>query len=87
MAAYHYSPSERAFVIRHYHLTNNYAEVRRRFSAEYGRQGPTEIIVKRLLLKELTGDLRNARAPTRERTVRNAANIRESNQVKCCDNF
>jgi len=79
MATYHYSPSARAFIVRNYHLTSNYAEVRRRFAAEYGRQGPTEITVKRLLLKELTGDLRNARAPTRERTVRNAANIRVSN--------
>ena len=45
------SIKERSFIVSQYNETQNYAEVKRRFSAEYGRSGPDGKTTRRLVEK------------------------------------
>jgi hypothetical protein len=73
-----FSLPQRAFIAREYHKTLNCREVKWRFEANFGKDGPSSKTVRRLLAKDEEGNLRNAANPPKERP----ANCPENQRVR-----
>lgn len=75
MAPTIFSIPERSYIVSQYAETKNYAEVKRRFTIEYGRQGPDKKTTRRLFHKFQTyGSLENRKARGNPRTTNTAEN-------------